>query len=219
MSLVNVCSSRVATRALTLGVATALFMSVVGCGGEVSPPRSATPSANLPKPAPASEAMSGLAPPTASQPAPVANPVPWSPVVTPAPPPADNGRRTFLQQEIARLQAAIQQDEDYIARSTVGAGLFSGVGEALNARGNRSDDSKDAALGGLAKGVGQGMANKIAQDQAAAQGRIQANRQLLRQHQAELNSLPVPSTAPSILPVQSTAPSILPATQPNIEIR
>jgi hypothetical protein len=100
--------------------------------------------------------------------------------------------RQLLQQQIALLKTAIQQDEDFIVKASVGAGIFSTLGEALDAYGKSSDKPGDAFWGRIAKGAGNGVANKAAQDIAAAQARIQANRELLLRYEQELKLASLP---------------------------
>lgn len=102
----------------------------------------------------------------------------------------DPGRRQFLQQETARLQAAIQQDDALLQKNRIATGLIKGFGDGLYEAGRRSDDRGDAFLGTAFKGVTDKVSGESDRFYAGVLARFNANQQLLQQYQSELNSLP-----------------------------
>lgn len=155
---------------------------------------SSSPSSTSPAPQPAYTPPLYTPPPMATtSPAPVYTPpapvyTPPAPVVDPRP-----ARRAYLQQEIARLQAALTEDRALLQRQQV-AGPGFRIGTAfLNALINNSKNANDQKLAPYVTPViGQGgteLGNAVDRARVVTEARINSNQSLLNQYQAELNGL------------------------------
>jgi hypothetical protein len=110
----------------------------------------------------------------------------------PAIPSAAERKCQFLQQQIDRVKAAIQQDEALIQKVGLGGDFLRILGnEADKAAKNRGQPG-DELWGYLAKRLGEEAAKQAAQDIAAAQARIKVNRELLLRYEQELKLASLP---------------------------